>query len=103
MKSGSTNLRKFAISHLRLLLRRNVADFWQWCVAMLHRIVVHMYLLCTLIYCDFVWVLWSTRGVGLLVLQLQGKDIDVALAALSVLEESCAQASIVHILICNGW
>lgn len=58
VKNGSVNLRKYTISHMRILLRRNVNEFWQW-------------------------------GISLLVGQLQWSDVDVALAALSVLEEAC--------------
>ena len=58
VKSGSLSLRHYAISQLRLLLRRKIGEFWTW-------------------------------GIGLLVSQLQWTDEELALSALSVLEEAC--------------
>jgi Rapamycin-insensitive companion of mTOR, N-term/Rapamycin-insensitive companion of mTOR, domain 5/Rapamycin-insensitive companion of mTOR RasGEF_N domain/Rapamycin-insensitive companion of mTOR, middle domain len=34
-KNGSTSVRRFAVSHMRLLLRRNVPDIWKWGVNLL--------------------------------------------------------------------
>ena len=72
VKSGSVNLRKYAIAHLRVLLRDKSSDilshFWQW-------------------------------GVRLLASQLGHSNEELALSALSVLEEVCQDEKCLEFLI----
>ncbi|GAB5362804.1 hypothetical protein AAMO2058_000830100 [Amorphochlora amoebiformis] len=72
VKQGSVNLRKFAVSHLRVLLRDKTQDvlshFWQW-------------------------------GVRLLASQLGHSNEELGLAALSVLEEVCQDDKCLEFLI----
>jgi hypothetical protein len=64
VKAGSSDLRLFVCSHLRLLARRSIAGFWQWGVGILASQLTHR----------------DNGGA-------------VALAALSVLDEVCSQSS----------